>query len=182
MTMHHIATQTVANTSTSFISFSNIPQTYTHLQIRIWSRSRNAATYDATYLTPYSTNTGADAAYHSLYGSGSFVGVNGYTAQSYAILGYIPALNAASNNWASTIIDITDYSSTSKNKTIRGIYGWDDNGVSSGSPLAGFNSAVSISLGTTAISGLRFLINTAFESGTRIDLYGLTINPLATGE
>lgn len=181
MTMHHIATQTATGTSTTVISFANIPQTYTHLQVKVWMRSRSAATYDAIYLTPYSTNTGANASYHSLYGSGTSVGVNGYTAQAYAILGYVPAATAGSNVWCAAILDILDYSNTTKNKSIRGIYGWDDNSATSSAPNVGINSALPFSLGTTACSGLRFIINNAFEAGTRIDLYGITTNPIATG-
>ena len=169
-----IASQVVSGTSTSAISFANIPQTFTHLQIRVFIRSRSAAAYDAIYLTPYSTNTGANAAYHSLYGTGGGVGVNGYTGQSYAVLGYTAAANSGANCWTSAIIDILDYTNTSKNKTMRSIYGWDDNNASSGQPNVGLNSAVSISLGTAAISGLRFIINNAFESATRFDLYGIT--------
>lgn len=177
MSMFPIARQVVSGTSTSVISFSNIPQNFTHLQIKIWMRSRNSGPYDAIYLTPYSTVTDANAAYRLIYGTGSGVGTNGYTGQFYPQLGFVPAASITSGVWAAAIIDILDYASTSKNKTMRSIYGWDDNGATSGQPNIGMNSGVSLSLGTTALSGLTFGINNAFESGTRIDLYGITDSP-----
>lgn len=169
-----IATQTVTGAGVTSISFTSIPQTYTHLQIRASIRSNNAAAYDAFYI--YNLNgagVSSQMANHYMYGTGASVGVSAYTAQSSAQMGFIPAANTLANNFGAGIVDILDYTNTNKNKTLRGLVGFDDNGNTTGSPFVTFSSAYSAQLGTNAVTNLTFIINNSFAIGTKFALYGV---------
>jgi hypothetical protein len=169
-----IATQTVTGAGVTSVSFTSIPQTYTHLQIRASVRSNNVAAYDAFYI--YNLDGSAvssQMANHYIYGTGSSVGVNAYTAQFSAQMGFVPAANTLANNFGAGIVDILDYTNTNKNKTLRGFVGFDDNGNTSGSPFITLSSAYSAQLGTGAITNLTFIINNSFAIGTKFALYGI---------
>lgn len=169
-----IATQTVTSAGVTSVSFTSIPQTYTHLQIRASIRSNSAAAYDAFYI--YNLNgagVSSQMANHYIYGTGSSVGVNAFTGQFSAQLGYVPAANTLANNFSAGIVDILDYTNTNKNKTLRGLGGFDDNGNTTGSPFITLASAYSAQLGTSAVTNLTFIINNSFAIGTKFSLYGV---------
>jgi hypothetical protein len=169
-----IATQTVTGAGVTSVSFTSIPQTYTHLQIRASIRSNSAAAYDAFYIYNLN-NAGVSSlmANHFIYGTGSAVGANAYTGQFSAQMGYVPAANTLANNFGAGIVDILDYTNTNKNKTLRGFGGFDDNGNTSGTPFITFASAYSAQLGTGAITNLTFIINNSFAIGSQFALYGI---------
>lgn len=169
-----IATQTVTGTGVTSVSFTSIPQTYTHLQIRASVRSNSVAAYDAFYI--YNLNgagVSSEMANHYIYGTGAAVGVNSYTAQFSSQMGFVPAANTLANNFGAGIVDILDYTNTNKNKVMRGLVGYDDNGNTSGSPFITFSSAYSVQLGTSAVTNLTFIINNSFAIGTKFALYGV---------
>lgn len=118
-----IATATGTGSSGS-ITFSSIPSTYQHLQLRI-NGVANADT-DQTAEITFNSDSGSNYTSHRLTGNGSTVGAFGFTASSgnkpYGWTyggGTIPGVS---------IIDIHDYATTTKNKTIRIFSGWDSNG------------------------------------------------------
>ena len=169
-----IATQTVTGAGVTSVSFTSIPQTYTHLQIRASVRSNSVAAYDAFYI--YNLNgagVSSQMANHYVYGTGTTVGVNAYTAQFSAQMGFVPAANTLANNFGAGIVDVLDYTNTNKNKTLRGLVGFDDNGNTAGSPFVTFSSAYSAQLGTGAVTNLTFIINNSFAIGTQFALYGV---------
>ena len=119
-----IATVTAAGGETS-ITFSSIPSTYKHLQIRGIGKANfsSVASLWAT-LNFNGDTTAANYANHQLIGDGSTVTASGATAT-----GNIQVMSLVSNNAAETnmfgaaIIDIHDYASTTKNKTVRSFTG-----------------------------------------------------------
>ena len=118
----------------SEINFTNIPQTYTHLQIRLIARStRNVASSTETILGVRAGNgsidTGNNYSYHALGGDGSSAFVGALTSNSSMPLGYISAFNATAGQFGIAVIDILDYKSTNKNKTFRCLTGVDRNGA-----------------------------------------------------
>lgn len=176
MTMTPIASAFIS-TSVSNYSFVGIPQTYTHLQLRIYERTFNAAAYDAMYIYGIDgTGNGINAAFHQFYATNSSPGTNGQTAQYYYQPGFVPARNTINGVYGVGIVDIFDYSSTTKKKTFRSIWGYNDNGTTSGTPFLGYSSGYSEGLGTQAMTSLRLACNVGFEPGTRFDLYGITIS------
>lgn len=126
-----IESYTVGSGGSSSITFGSggtIPQTYKHLQIRGISRSTYAAA-NISVGVRYNSYTTANQTYHYLNGDGSGTatagGNGGYT---YQYITNTVGTSASSDVFCETVIDILDYTNTSKYKTSRSLTGWDSNG------------------------------------------------------
>jgi hypothetical protein len=157
-----IATATGTGSS-STITFSSIPSTYKSLQLRI------SYLADPTYLflRPNNDTTSANYARHAFYGSASAAG-------SFGVIDTNPFVTNAAGESSTTnptvaIIDINDYASTSKYKTVRVFAGNDSNG--SGSVT--INSLLWMS--TSAISSLVIpnFNSSNYNTGSTFSLYGV---------
>ena len=115
-----IQTVTVG-TAQSTITFSSIPATFTHLQIRAMSLNSSSGT---DIRIRFNSDTGSNYRTHYLYGQGSSA-VSGGGASTYITMGLT---SLSSGNPEVLVTDILDYTSTTKNKTIRSLTGVDDNG------------------------------------------------------
>jgi len=125
---YQIATTTLGSAQSS-ITFSSIPQDYTHLQIRGIARSSNATDGDYFYVQ-FNSDTGNNYTYHLLNGTGDTT-PNSAAATAQAGAG-APRFSAGSNTanvFGVVIIDVLDYTNTNKNKTVRTIGGFDGNGT-----------------------------------------------------
>ena len=157
-----------ASTATTNINFDAIPQTFTHLQFRI-SASTNGATDNFTIYGFDGTGGSSNSTVHTLYG-------NGTSAISGAAIGqYNPALTqipaSSTSQRGSVIVDILDYRSTNKYKTVRSIGGYDGNG----SGYVALTSVLAFGFGSsTALGAVWFYCANSFSAGSRIDLYGIT--------
>lgn len=179
MTMHHIASLTASGTSQP--KFTNIPQTYTHLQIRAYTRSAGAVSNSSMGMQ-FNEDGGANYSFgwHYIYGSGASAvsGHGGGTGYPTSYIVNQPGTSTSSNIFASAVVDIFDYTNTSKNKTFKAIGGYDANG-------SGFVSIGSgLWLSTAAITAITINDSTSPylpASNARYDLYGITTNPIATG-
>ena len=121
-----IATSTVGSGGVSSVTFSSIPSTYKHLQLRYIGRT-NRATYSSDSLAiRFNSDSGSNYSYHLLYGQGSSIAAAAVTSTT---LMESPSSTtaAASNPFAGGIIDVFDYASTNKNKTLRTLGGFDNN-------------------------------------------------------
>lgn len=170
MTMHHIATITANGSST--VAFDNIPQTYTHLQLRYSGRSLNGGTTDFTYLRFNGDSTAGNYASHWLAGDGATPFSSGQTGTGYFYGTIFPGGSATANVYGVKIVDITDYRNTSKNKTIRIIGGFDSNGTGAARIVSGcwFN--------TNAITQIVCSVANAYDTaGSTLSLYGITSSP-----
>jgi len=119
-----ISSVTVGSGGAAEIEFASISSAYQHLQIRgIARHGTNASTADV--LLRLNGDTGSNYAFHRLFGDGSSAGADGYASQSSggSVLGIVPASGALANAFGVFVIDILDYASTSKNKTLRWFYG-----------------------------------------------------------
>jgi hypothetical protein len=142
-----IATVTVS-TAVSSISFTSIPATYRHLQIRYISMFTDAA--QEFNLSFNSDTTAANYARHTLYGDGASAGANaGITTNTRSIL---YTRNASSIIPGTSVVDILDYANTNKYKTLRGLNGQDYNGSGVVALISGvwMNSASAITSITLA--------------------------------
>ena len=120
-----IATVTVGSGGASEIEFTSIPGTYQHLQIRGISRVASSGNYGNIKLT-MNTST-AISAWHALEGDGSSALAEGYTIYNW--LGALSTgASATTSNFAGSVIDVLDYASTSKTKTVRMFTAYDNNG------------------------------------------------------
>jgi hypothetical protein len=155
----------VTTSTTSNITFSSIPQNFTHLQARVWGRG--TFNNGGNGLSVICTFTGYTPIYrHRISGNGTDALSQSY-ASSFGSIGSIPDVNAAASLFGANIFDFLDYTSTNKNITLRYIGGFDRNGsgeVALGSALASGG----------AITSLDFTTDGNWASGCRIDLYGIT--------
>lgn len=105
------------------VTFSSIPATYKHLQIRYIAQLSGGA--DSSRVT-LNGNTGANYAFHQLYGTGSAAVASGggsANAMNIAWLGN----SGIANTFSAGIVDVLDYADTNKNKTLRVLTGVDSN-------------------------------------------------------
>jgi hypothetical protein len=116
-----IATTTLSSGATT-ITFSSIPSTYKHLQIRTMFVSSALV----NPILRFNSDTGANYSWHHLYGDGASVASNGGASATLMYFSYIAGTFAT--NPAVTITDVLDYANTSKYKTARTLSGYDSNG------------------------------------------------------
>ena len=124
-----IATTNIT-TNTASVTFSSIPATFTHLQLRVIGRTdRSGSAFDAFLIRVNNDTTAANYTYHYLLGDGASASA-GQENGSYggAVVYRLPGADATSNIFGATITDILDYTSTNKNKTLRSIGATDLNG------------------------------------------------------
>jgi hypothetical protein len=176
MSMFWIAGQTASGGAVGTITFSSIPQTFTHLQIRCVAKSgvpfQNA---DQMGIRFNGDTTQANYSFHQLDGNGSAVDVYGsgglYTWTVMTTAGTSPA-----NLWGSGIIDVLDYSNANKNKTVRTFSGHDQNGAG----RVGLRSGTWFSTAAITSFSMVFQTGAGIVDGSRFDLYGITTSQ-ATG-
>lgn len=169
MTMVWIAGQTVTTGGgVTSVVFSSIPQTFTHLQLRVVARNTGANTSDNAYYW-FNNDTGSNYTIHYLRGDGA-------TASSYAIApaggtwsNILPGTSTLANSWGVTVTDILDYTNTNKNKTHRSLSGFDGNGSGHIYLYSG------LWRNTAAISTITVVPNGGnLAQNSRFDLYGIT--------
>ena len=118
-----IASAIVDVNGSATISFSSIPQTYTHLQMRVTGLMSQT---DTAISIQFNGDTTANYSKHIVSGDG--VSATGYTFGSGSLSSIFVGTNAVTYTNATTwIIDILDYKDTNKYKTTRGLFGADKN-------------------------------------------------------
>jgi hypothetical protein len=121
-----IATTTVGGGGSASVTFSSIPSTYTHLQIRgIANRTSGGDDNINLRVGNGSIDTGSNYSTHQMFGDGAGVTASG-TANA-SIITAIPC-SSASSSFGGFVIDILDYANVNKYKTVRILSGDDRNG------------------------------------------------------
>jgi hypothetical protein len=166
-----IATYVVGAGGTASYTFSSIPQTYKHLQIRVVSRSDRAITAEGTWFYPNGDTTTTNYTRHVLGGDGSttFSSATVPTSGGTGTV-YTPGASALSNAFSVGIVDIFDYTNTNKYKTFKTLTGLDTNGTNGEIRVVG-----GLWLSTSAITSIK--IDTQgggnFTQYTTFALYGI---------
>jgi hypothetical protein len=161
-----IQTVTVASTAAS-LEFTSISTEYTHLQVRITGRTSRANAGDAIRVQFNSdTTNGNYYTTHYVYGAGgSTTASAGADGTGTGLVTYrIAASSATTNVFGAQIIDILDYKSTAKHKTVRTIGGYDNNGsgeiwFQSGMWFPSTIAAIT-TITLTPVTGANFVANT----------------------
>jgi hypothetical protein len=117
-----IATFTLG-AATSSVTFTSIPSTYKHLQIRAVMKCTDSNNM-FMQVGNGSIDTGANYSWHQLYGTGSTAYSNGAGSGTFSYIGY--NFNTSYPN--PSIIDLVDYSSTVKRKSYKTMAGTETNG------------------------------------------------------
>jgi hypothetical protein len=168
-----IATATGTGSS-GIITFSSIPSTYKHLQIRILCKSTSTSSPSSQMYMTFNNDSGGNYSYHRLTGNGSTAGAAGATGITGVIIDGVVVRSPAyiDNNICGTaIIDIQDYTATTRNKTVRAFSGADRNSTSNDLQVA-LNS--SVWLNTAAISRIDLDVNGGnYATNSVISLYGI---------
>jgi hypothetical protein len=148
------------------VTFSSIPQTYKHLQIR----TSTVATTDGYIESRFNSDSGSNYAWHILTGEGSATGASAQTSQTKLRITAFNNQMDTTNPYVS-ITDILDYTNTNKYTTIRTLSGKDSNGAGDINLISGvwLNSAAltSIELFLSPTSAKTYL------TGSHIALYGI---------
>lgn len=168
-----IATATGTGSNT-FVTFSSIPSTYTSLQIRAVYRDTNTPGTTRQNLNLEFNGSGSpNYAVHYLQGDGAVASAAGFVNYPFVVInGAGAAGNTTANVYGASIIDIHDYASTSRNKTVRYFCGINDNTATAGSQRISVGSGLWMS--TSAITSIKVICgDTAFATGTTISLYGI---------
>ena len=173
-----IATVTVGSGGASSIEFTSIPtSTYQHLQLRsIFSTNR--ATYGQDDVNMQvgngSVDTGSNYAWHHLTGDGAAASATAGTSATNILIGATSGASGGVSMFGAMVLDILDYASTSKYKTVRALRGIDTNGA-----VAGFAGFVGLSSGvwmsTSSVTAIKLLprFGSNFAQHTTTALYGV---------
>lgn len=170
-----IATVLVSST-TSSITFSSIPATFKHLQIRGIVRTTRASSAGGDFIAYRYNGDSTNGNYivgHQLYAQstgtiGSFYNGVG----DGCIVERVPSADQTSNTFAPMLIDIIDYSDTNKYKISRAHTGYS---LSSGGGTAQVHMASNLWKVTSAISSIVIVpgAGPGFATNTRLSLYGI---------
>ena len=128
-----IATTTVS-TAVASVTFSSIPATYTHLQIRGITKAVGTANIAVNGLFQINSDTGSNYSRHLLDGNGSSATSTGSASQTSIVFCPIPDSNIAGSGsmFGGFVMDILDYTNTNKYKTVRSLSGYDLNNATYG--------------------------------------------------
>lgn len=158
-----IATVTVGAGGSSSISFTSIPSTYKHLQVR-WI---GAGTGSPSVDSRFNSDSSGNYTRHRLQGNGTSASADAVTGQTQMSLFGSPGLPSAST-FAAVVMDILDYQNTNKYKTVRMLAGVDKNG-SGNIELTSF-----LWLSTNAITSISFSPSSgSFSEYSSFALYGI---------
>lgn len=170
MAMYPIATVTTQASCVG--TFFNIPQTYKHLQVRVFVHDSGASS-PADIGLRFSTNTTIDTGnnynWHRFYTNGAGTSYADYAVNSSFIsTAYCPGSGISSLIMGSAIIDVLDYTNTGKYKVIQGFGGYD--AISSG--FVNYHSGVWKN--TSAINSLQVFGGSGGNSAyNTFQLYGI---------
>ncbi len=147
----------------SSVTFDNIPQTYTHLQLRMLVRTAST-TQDYVIYKPNNANLSAR---HFLSGDGATASAGAST--TVYDFGQIPKSDSTASSYGVFVLDILDYRNTNKVKTLRQLGGVDLNGSGNVALTSGLYNA------TTAITSLVITTfnSTNYATNSQFALYGV---------
>jgi hypothetical protein len=159
------------NGSSGVLNFTNIPQTYTHLQIRGFARNSAGANLDNLYVNfneVYATNSYTT---HWIYGYGGATAGQGVSPWTLSLGGFLTAGSGESNyTGGAMVLDILDYTdNTNKNATFKSLCSFNANNTS----YSGVSFASGQFLNTAAITNIRFACSNSFPTTTQFALYGI---------
>ena len=141
------------------LTFSSIPQTYTHLQLRGFTKGGGSR-------IQFNGDTGSNYNRRYVYGNGTSALAGEQISQTYSSI--IDNISQQANTFNPSIVDIYDYTSTNKFKNMLCVTGYDD-GSSSNCEIFFFSG---LWRSTSAITSLT-LTGGTFAQYSTFSLYGI---------
>jgi hypothetical protein len=166
-----IATVNLSSAGASSISFTSIPSTYQHLQLRLLLRGDSSAGFGNAVLMRFNGSSTGIYAYHTIQTIDASTVYADYDFNRTNIVAMrMPSSFFASNIFAGGVIDILDYANTNKFKTTRTLGSFDSNG---GTCTVNLSSGLWRS--TAAINEITFTDDSAagFSRYSHAALYGI---------
>jgi hypothetical protein len=161
-TYESISTVTVGGTSQSSISFTSIPSTYTHLQLRGILLANGASPQ-----IRFNSDSNANYSNHLMYGGGTNPpGTGSNTSISAMYIGGSNTGTSSSHPFV-FVTDILDYANSSKNTTMRTLSGVDQNGSGEVSIFSGGWHV------TNPVTSVSVITNVNFTQYSSVALYGI---------
>jgi len=159
------ALSSVLPSGVNSVTFNNLPQTYTNLQV---AGSMIGSAGGSLLVAVFNNDTGNNYSWHEVQSTGSGTAAYSSTGIAYARF-YGRNVGTSTTYPTSFILDILDYTNTNKNKTTRCLSGMDANG----SGEVCLDSAMWAS--TSAITSVTIKTHDGanFAAGTYISLYGI---------
>ena len=151
----------VGASGASSVTFSNIPSTYSHLQIRVLMRTQ---TSQDSFIR-FNGDTNANYSFHFLVGNGDVTASGGFANNTS--IGW-KTVSGTADIFTVAVVDILDYANTNKFKTTRSFAGDDLNGsgalVLHSGNWRNTNAITSITMSTAS---------TSFSQFSQFALYGV---------
>lgn len=167
-----IATVTVGSGGSSTITFSSIPSTYKHLQLRISSQT-NRGTFGTDFgVVRFNSDSGSNYVRHFIGSDGASALVGATTSTTFATAA--TSGTSTGGTFGANVIDILDYADTNKYKTLKNLSGNDLNGA-----VGGYYGELyflsGLWMSTSAISTITITPNsgTLFTQHSTFALYGI---------
>lgn len=160
--------QTALGTGSSgTITFNSIPSTYKHLQVRVLAQDNTTSV--GNLILQLNLDTGSNYTRHFITADGATVSASGSTSQTSIIAGQIQGNTPSSSIMGIAIWDLINYASTTINKTVRAIGGYDANGSGNIRLTSG------LWLNTAAITSIQLKTSSGgdFSSTSVFSLYGI---------
>lgn len=172
-----IAAVTATGSETTF-TFSSIPQTFDHLQIRGFAQRSGSGSVGIHGLNINGSSTAADYSMHitrTSEGDSYLLTTTDLTsAYSQARSTHLPMSANIANNFGWMIADITGYSETTKTKAIRTVGGYTYNGTAYSGYYGHMGFASNYYNSTSAITSISVTIcGDTFSAGSTYSLYGI---------
>jgi hypothetical protein len=167
-----IATTVVNSSGSATVVFDNIPQTFTHLQLRVLGKTDRNADLNSPYIT-FNTDTNLGNYFdHELYGDGATAYDSAYTNLDAGIIleRFAGSGTGMTSIFGALVIDILDYTNTNKKTTTRLFSAVDANGTGQVSLVGG------IWQNTAAVTKITFnqgYAATKFQQYSHFALYGI---------
>jgi hypothetical protein len=164
-----IATVTVGAGGASSVSFTSIPSTYQHLQVRLLARSSFSNSGNSVNLYyRFNNDTASNYSQHTVRGDGATVFASGTGSAGAMFIGAgVADAGAATSVFTGGVMDILDYANTNKNKTASVLAGFDRNG---GGQIV-FSSGAWYS--TSAVNRLDLTTDSNWVQYSTFALYGI---------
>lgn len=148
------------------VTFSSIPGTYKHLQVRGIANNGETSGYN-NQLLRFNGDTGSNYAVHYVAGNGSSASASG-SSSGTRINDIFRIPPTSTGHFGGFVIDVLDYANTNKFKTVRSLNGGDSNG----SGWVGLHSGLWMS--TAAITSMTFISSSGnFGQYSSFALYGI---------
>lgn len=171
-----ITRTTVGAGGASTITFSSIPSTYKHLQIRHIARTTNVSTNGNMYVQ-LNGDTANNYSWHRLEGYGTGTGSVGIAdSAAFSVGGLMTGAQSIASSFGVGILDILDYANTNKYKTMKTLTGYDNNGNGAAGNDQGYVNFNSSSWrSTSAVTSIGITINGGgnFAQYSSFALYGI---------